>query len=996
MRLAVPLLALLIACAVTFDGTAKERPRPATPPASTSADIVPGMLFIKLKQIHDIPAGATAIGLSGVDRILARAKTTSIEPLHRTMSLRKSFASREEQSIARIMKVRFDASIDVHALTAELAGDPAVEYAEPYYSFRPLHTPDDPRLSTQWAIQALEMEDAWDITQGDSTIVIGFVDTGINYNHEDLTLSIYINPGEWGVNGELSNNGIDDDNNGFVDDWRGWDFIGNGTVQEPNADNDPMDFNGHGTNAAGISSATTNNGRGIAGIGYHSKVLPIKVQDDAGQSSFAGYDGILYAADMGCHVINCSWGSHIAINQTMQDIIDYAHSKGSLVVAGAGNDVNDTDENPFLPASLNHVLSVSSFEEDGSFSEWAARGASVHVAAPGSNVLTTRGSFGYTNVTGTSFAAPHVSGLAALMFALRPDWTPAQVKQQIRVTSEAFDGMRSAKRYGRANAYKALSMNDSLDEIPGVLVESAAVIPPNGFHFTEGGEVATLEVTFKNVLAPTDNAMVELILDDVPISADVTSYTLGAMFTNETRMLTMQVRLDDDVLLSEGYIPVILKITDASYEDYVVVRAPIYLDDGWHTVVDLRYPYSSIDMTDRWTIWLSGNFTENNVPVQDIALRSTDGGDQWMFAFGQGFPSGRGVYCIEGIDDMTALVGTGPVDGNAAIARTTDGGENWSSASVANFTPFVNWIHMFDAQNGLMQGDPRNNFWGIATTTDGGSSWIALSAPVSAADTEAGWNNSYDVVGDHVWFGTNSSIIYRSTDRGQTWAPHAVPSKNSVDMSFRDEMVGVARFSMQGEQGTDTLALTTDGGLNWSLISTIAAPGGTVIFERGGKRLWYFQQGNAFVSTDLGESWGVQPTPMDFDFIRDATGWNDGFVTSIFAAGIEIFRYNSDFMLDVEEIAHTTAATPLLHPLYPNPVGHDATVTARLSLPTAARVLLAVYDMSGKKVREVLSATLHAGGHQAQVSTAGLPAGNYLLRMSTDDFSSTQKLIVLN
>ncbi|MBR9976518.1 MAG: T9SS type A sorting domain-containing protein, partial [Bacteroidetes bacterium] len=572
-------------------------------------------------------------------------------------------------------------------------------------------------------------------------------------------------------------------------------------------------------------------------------------------------------------------------------------------------------------------------------------------------------------------------------------------RQQIRVTSEPFDGLRSAKRYGRANAYKALSINDNLDEIPGVFVESAVVLPPNGLFFAEGGETATLEVIFRNVLAPVSNAMVEMIFDDAPLSADVTSYQLGALQTDEARMLSMQVRLDDDVLLSEGYIPIVLKITDASYEDYAVVRVPIFLDEAWHTVVDLRYPYTSIDMTDRWTIWLSGNFTENNAPVQDIALRSTDGGDQWMFAFGQDFPSGRGVYCIAGIDDMTALVGTGPPDGIAAIARTSDGGENWSSTSVANLTPFVNWIHMFDAQNGLMQGDPRSNVWGLATTTDGGRSWSAIDTPLSAADTEAGWNNSYDVVGDHVWFGTNSSIIYRSTDRGQTWASQAVPSKNSVDISFRDEMVGVARFSKQGELGTDTLALTTDGGLSWSLISTIAAAGGTVIFEREGKRLWFFQQSNAFVTTDLGQTWSVQPTPMDFDFIRDAVEWNDGFVTSVFAAGIEIFRYNSDFMvLDVSNLPHAVAGTPILHPLYPNPVAssHDGSVTARMHLPSAANVQLAIFDMSGKKVRQALDVTLQAGGHQARVSTAGLPAGNYLLRMITADFSATQKLIVLH
>ncbi|MBE0643722.1 MAG: S8 family serine peptidase [Bacteroidetes bacterium] len=998
MRLAVPLLVLLIAFAMTTDGLAKERPRPASPAASSS-DIVPGIVFVKLKEIHGIAPGATSVGIGSVDRILTRVLASSIEPLHQALAMRKSFASQQESSIARIMKVKYSAPVDPRKLAEELAADPTVEYAEPFYVFRPLNTPNDPRLGTQWAISMLKMEQAWDITTGDSTIVIGYVDSGVNYNHEDLSLSLAINAGEWGSNGELKDNGIDDDNNGYIDDWRGWDFIGNGDLQTPNPDNDPMDFNGHGTNGAGIAAARTNNGLGIAGIGYNTKVLAIKVQDDAGTTGMSGYDGMIYAADMGCRVINCSWGGNMGINQTLQDVVDYAWSKGALVIGGAGNSVIDNDIDPFLPSALNHVLSVSSIEENGSASTWAAYGASVHVYAPGTNVMTTRGSFGYQAVGGTSFSTPHMSGLAALIFAVHPDWTPDQVLEQIRVTADPFGATPDAKRYGRANAYKALSTNQTLTDIPGLSVESFTVSTPSGDYLTEGGQTADINVTFKNMLAPTSNATVELVLDGTPFTASVTSYTLGALQTFDTKSVNIQVLLNNDVKQSEGYIPVILKLTDGTYVDFEIVRVPVYLNDSWHTVVDLAYPYNSIDIANRWTIWVSGDYAPNGVVTQDIALRSTDGGDSWSFAFGTGYPSGRGVYCIDGIDQTTALVGTGPTDANAAIFRTGDGGQNWTSTSVSNYTAFVNWIHMFDAQNGIMQGDPKNNVWGIATTNNGGATWTAIPTALSAAASEAGWNNSYDVVGDYMWFGTNNSKIFRSTDRGQTWTGYATPSKNSVDVNFRDEMVGVARFSKQNEVGTDTLALTTDGGLTWSLISTVAAPSGSIVFERSGKRLWFFQGPNALVSEDLGATWSVQAAPVNFNYINDAAEWNDGFVTSVFAAGIEIFRYNGEFMvLGVDDVEAAAPQTPMLQPLYPNPVasGRDGSVVAQLQLPTSAAVILAVYDMSGKKVREVLNATLEAGTHSARVSTAGLPAGNYLLRLNTSTHSSAQKLVVLN
>ncbi len=999
MRLAVPILAMFIALTMITDAAAKERPRPASPAVTVSNDLVPGIVFVKFKDSRTLAPGGAATGIGSVDRILARAMASSVEPLHRTLSQRKSFNSTQEASLARIVKVRYSASLDPKQLAAELAADPSVEYAEPYYAFRPLHTPDDPRLTTQWAVTMLKMQEAWDVTTGDSTISIGYVDSGVNYAHEDLSLSLAINAGEWGANGELKDNGLDDDGNGYIDDWRGWDFVGNGTLTAPNPDNDPMDFNGHGTNGAGIAAARTNNGKGIAGIGYMTKILAIKVQDDAGQTGFAGYEGITYAADMGCRVINCSWGDNAMISQTLQDVVDYAWSRGALVVGGAGNSVIDNDINPFIPASLNHVLSVSSFEEDGSNSAWAAYGASVHVYAPGTNVLTTRGSFGYQAVTGTSFAAPHMSGLAALIFAVHPDWTPDQVLQQIRVTADGFGATPDAKRYGRANAQKALTMNSVLNDLPGIAVESFTVSTPQGAYFSQGGQTATINVTLKNHLAPAVDATVDLVLTGAPVTATTTNFPLGAMANMVTKSITIEVRLNDDVKQSEGYIPVILKITSGTLVDFEIVRVPIYLDDAWHTVVDLTYPYNSIDQPNRWTVWVSGDYAPNGTPTQDIAIRTTDGGDSWLYAFGTGFPSGRGVYCIDGIDENNALVGTGPADGNAAIFRTGDGGQNWTSSSVSNMTAFVNWIHMFDGQNGIMQGDPKGNAWALATTNNGGQTWSPISTPLGAATGETGWNNSYDVVGDHIWFGTNSSKIYRSTDRGQTWTGYATPSKNSVDVNFRDELVGIARFSKQAEQGTDTLALTLDGGLTWSLISTIAAPSGSTAFERGGKRLWFFQGANALVSTNLGATWNVQAAPSDFNYVNDAAEWNDGAVTMVFAAGIEIFRYAGQFMvLGVGDLEAAAPAIPLLHALYPNPVasGRDGSVIAQLQLPSAAAVVLAVYDMSGKKVREVLNATLEAGMHSARVSTAGLSAGNYLLRLSTPVTSSAQKLVVLN
>ncbi len=995
MKLRVLFLLLFFVAAGVISANAGQAEKPSAKKDAT-IDVVPNMLIIKFRQEPQLARGAVATGVSAVDRVLQRVSATGVEALYASNSLRKS-ALPEARSLARIVIVRYAAPVDPMSLAKEIAADPSVEYAEPMLNFRPLYTPNDPRLAQQWGITAMKMAEAWDITKGDSTIVIGYVDTGVNYLHEDLAQSIWINPGEWGTNGELRNNGIDDDGNSYVDDWRGWDFIGNGTIQQPNADNDPLDVNGHGTNGASVAAARTDNGLGIAGIGYHTKVLPIKVQDDAAAGGMNGYPGIVYAADMGCKVINCSWGVNGFSSQAMQDVIDYAYAKGALVVAGAGNSVIDNDVNPFLPSALRHVLSVSSQEPDGSASNWAAYGSSVHVFAPGKDVLAARGSFGYQTVTGTSFAGPAMSGLAALIFSQHPTWTPDQVLKQIRVTTESFGATRNPDFYGRPNAQKALTMNQSMSDIPGVMVTGYSVTAGTNAYFAQLGQTGQVSIELTNVLAPTSaNASVTAAVKGGGASISAPTQSIGVLGTNAKKTINFSMTLDANYSFSEGYIPIVLSITDGEYVDFEVVRVMVYLDEGWHTAVDLRYPYNSIDMADRWTIWVSGDYAPNGVVTQDIALRTTDGGSTWMYAFGTGFPNAKGVYCIDGIDGDRALVGTGPADGNAEIYRTADGGATWTGTSVSSMTAFVNWIHMFDANNGIFQGDPKGTTWGIGTTTNGGATWTAIPTPVSAPTGEAGWNNAYDVIGDNIWFGTNNSRIFKSTDRGLTWTAYATPSRHSLDISFRDANVGIARFGINNNTGTDTLAVTSDGGATWSILTSLSGGSGTVFFERGGKRLWFLKETNALVSTDVGATWTVRPAPPALDFVSDADMHTDGFLTVAFAAGIQIYRFEAPF--EAVTSAGSTPAVPIglaISQIYPNPASAAQGITVQFTTPQPQPITLALYDMNGRLLKTAFSATLETGTHSARIATDGLSAGNYVVRLSTAATSVTSQVTVV-
>lgn len=981
-------------------GSPERAASPATNQVKKSIEIVPDLVIIKLRPQVQFSSGGSRLGVGSLDALLSRIGATSVESFSTVPESAFQKAARRQYHHDRMVKVRYTSGDDPELLAREISNDPQVEYAEPYYVYPVRHTPNDPRLSAQWAVTVMKLKEAWDVTTGDSTIVIGDVDTGVDWTHEDLALSIYINPGEFGANGELKANGIDDDNNGKIDDWHGWDYFGNGSFQSPRPDNDPMDGTlGHGTNTSGCAAALANNGLGIAGSSYRAKILAIKASTD-NTTGVGGYDGILYAAQMGCRVINCSWGGTGSRSQALQDLIDDVTDMGALVVGSSGNDPVDNDYTPHWPSSFNRVLNVGSVESSGAASNWCTYGTSVHTYSPGSGILTTRKGGGYTSPTGTSFSAPLAAGVAALVFAKHPDWTPDQVAAQIRVTSDHFDNPATSKRFGRLNAFKAVSLNANLDEIPGLRISSFTYLfPGGGTTFTEPGQTARVTVEIENLLAPTSAAAMAIVaLDDPSLSASATDFPLGVINTFERKVIEFEVTLSENPRTSEGYLPVRIRIEDGEYVDFLMGRIPIFLDDAWHTSLGFGAPYfTSISAASNSVVWANAH-----VQNQDIAVRTINGGSDWTNAGASGYPNGSGVYSVFAISANNALVGTGPTGGAAAVYRTSNGGGSWASTSVSSITPFVNWIHMFDAQNGILQGDPLSGIWGIATTADGGVTWTRIAQPPVATGSEAGWNNSYAAVGDHLWFGTNNSKIYRSTDRGSSWTAITTPSKHSVDMAFADQQRGMIRFTTQTDQGgTNALAVTNDGGLSWTLLNSInVTTGGTIEVEPDGKRFWFMQGNNAWVSKDLGATWTVQATPGGFALIGCADAVVGGGTTSVYAAGLDIFKFNSTF-----EPFSTTGITDRTAPegfrldhVYPNPVSSVSAdgVLVGFTLEHNAATHMAVYDNLGRLVLEGFQSHLAAGSHSMRLDTSMLPAGSYQIRVQAGENIATSNLLVIH
>ncbi|MEG4203803.1 S8 family serine peptidase [Microcoleus sp. Pol7_A1] len=286
--------------------------------------------------------------------------------------------------------------------------------------------PDVPNLSeNNWGVDAINAPEVWNHNITGNGIVVAVIDTGVDYNHPDLDSNIWQNPGE------IADNGIDDDRNGFIDDIRGWDFLYN--------DNYPMDLDlyGHGTHIAG-SIAAERNDFGITGVAYNAKIMPVRVIDtfgDAYTNNVAA--GIRYAADNGANVINLSLGNEFSPSNLMNDAIEYANNKGSVVVIAAGNSGFSEPAYPARNADR-WGIAVGSIDINGSMDYDSNRAGSTpldYVVAPGVDIYSTTPYDTYDILTGTSMATPHVAGVAALVLNANPTLTPAQVEYILTTTA---------------------------------------------------------------------------------------------------------------------------------------------------------------------------------------------------------------------------------------------------------------------------------------------------------------------------------------------------------------------------------------------------------------------------------------------------------------------------------------------------------------------------------------------------------------------------------
>ncbi len=308
---------------------------------------------------------------------------------------------------------------------------PYIEYIEsiPETFFAADTLPSDPYFSFQWENDFLHVQEAWALLENNNTnMLVGVVDSGTDFEHEDLQ-NYYVKPNE-------PINGIDDDGNGLIDDYRGWDF--------GEYDNNPTVTvdNPHGRQMTSVMAAETNNGVGITSIGYNVKYITAKVTADNGDIADA-FEGILYVVDEGAKVVNCSWYQNISTKYA-KDIIDYAHSKNVIIVASAGNGNTDTQ---VYPAAYDNVIGVGAIDDTGSKTNVSNYGDWVDIYAPGYNIYTAYPNDTYFTTGGTSVSSAIVSSACCLLQKLFPEETPEQIMSRIKRTGTDLTNLGLSGKY---------------------------------------------------------------------------------------------------------------------------------------------------------------------------------------------------------------------------------------------------------------------------------------------------------------------------------------------------------------------------------------------------------------------------------------------------------------------------------------------------------------------------------------------------------------------
>ncbi len=529
------------------------------PKGISPSDYISNTIIFKVKDNYRSFCNETGINISNLQNKLNSLGSVSIAKkfkyeLAPNQKFNKDGYAYADLSL--IYEIKFSANSPIEKNINLLLSTGVLVYAEPHFIPKTCYSPNDPMSTplSQYHIGRIDAYNGWNISKGDSNTIIGITDTGTEPTHPDLQGNIkhnYADPIDL----------ADNDGDGYIDNFSGWDLGSN--------DNDPTwppaaGQGPHGIHVCGIAAASTDNNIGGAGIGFKCKFLPVKIADAAG-SLVAAYEGIKYAADHGCKVINCSWGG-IGGGQYGQDICTYATiNKDVLVVCAAGNNGLDQE---FFPAAYQYVTAVANTLNTDARNFTSNYGYFIDVCAPGTNINSTWTGTGYSLQTGTSMASPVVAGAAAIVRSFYPAYSALQVGERLKQTADNIYGIAANATVpnklgtGRINLFRALTDPVS----PAIVYSNLNIVDHNDGIFV-AGDTIFIGGLFTNYLAPTSalNATMVALSAQAQIVSNTINLGVINMLGTKTNTATPFAFKLSGVFASNAPIDFRLDFKDGSY-----------------------------------------------------------------------------------------------------------------------------------------------------------------------------------------------------------------------------------------------------------------------------------------------------------------------------------------------------------------------------------------------------------------------------------------------
>jgi len=856
-----------------------------------------------------------------------------------------------------IYSVKFNVNTPVGDAIALLLSDPSVVYAEPVYIHSVDYTPNDPSTNLQSFLTKIQAYQAWDTWKGDTNTVVGIIDSGTDPTHPDLAANLKHNYSD-------PIDGSDNDGDGFIDNFSGWDV-------SDNDNNTTVGVNNHGSHVSGCATAVTDNGVGVASPGFKCKFLPVKASmNGSGTSIDNGYDGIVYAADHGCNIINMSWGRGGAASQFEEDIINYAAVNHDVTpIAAAGNDGVDV---AYYPSSYENVVSVAAVIANDVKAGFSNYNYTVDVSAPGNNIYSTVYPSSYTSMSGTSMASPVAAGCAAMIKSRFPSFTHEQVAKQLRNTCDNIYQLSGNVSYidklgkGRVNLFKAVTDTTS----PGVVAQVVSIYDGNDNTFVHN-DTLNIVVLFKNVLRPTVNLVTDLTQQSSTYTDIIqSSFTAGVMNTFDTVSnfaLTYKVIVKPTAPIN-FVCPFKLVMTDGTWSDFM----------AFSIVVNVDYI---------------------NIQANDIFTSQTSKGRIGYNTQGPG--EGLGFKYMEGPTNLFEM-GLIIADGTHAPAnsvRNEVGGETDEDFG-----------YNVRVTEGTFAG---SDFFASGVCNNNGPSAPGNKLTIEVPHYTYAWNTNPDrgyVIVEYVIKNIGLSPLsnvyaglYADWDIDHLADTSTLPyqfNRDSVDLTRK---MGITYNTLFDGYYCGIKLLTTTAPFHHYALDNVTGGGGG-LDTYGDADFFSDADKYTVLSTDRNTAGNTTSVGNDVcdvtstgpytiavgDSVRVAFALTCGenLASILNSADAAQIRYDNLHL----GISENAGAGQMLLGMYPNPVSKTTSITYKLEKNTS--VELSLYNVMGEKVKTLQNGKQVAGEHNITVDVSDIPAGNYFIRLNASDVTEVQKLVI--